>query len=34
MISQDIEMGPLHKLIANPEIDTAALSPSVSKLSL
>lgn len=26
MISQDIKMGLLHKLIANPEIDTIALS--------
>lgn len=26
MISQDIKMGLLHKLIANPEIDTTALS--------
>lgn len=32
MISQDIKMGLLHKLIANPEIDTAALSPAISKL--
>lgn len=26
MISQDIKMGLLHKLIAHPEIDTTALS--------
>lgn len=26
MISQDIKMGLLHKLIAKPEIDTTALS--------